>query len=658
MSSFTLESPFAPCGDQPAAIEELVAGIADGRGCQVLLGATGTGKTFTLANVIAHYDRPALVMAPNKTLAAQLCSEFREIFPNNAVEYFVSYYDYYQPEAYLPASDTYIAKDSSINETIDRMRHAATRSLFERDDVIIVASVSCIYGLGSSEAYYGMLAFFEVGKPTTRRAALKRLVAIQYERRDLDFYRGSFRVRGDVVEIFPAHEDKRAIRMEFFGDEIESIHEIDPITGSRLARLTKIAIYPNTHYVILPERKKRAIDSIATELNHRLTELAHQGKEMEALRLDRRTRYDLEMMASMGYCNGVENYSRHLSGREAGEAPPCLIDYFPDDFLMIVDESHVTIPQIGGMYRGDRARKLTLIDHGFRLPSALDNRPLKFEEWTASYKLAILASATPGDYELDQVEGIVTEQINRPTGLIDPTVVIAPATNQVDHLYGEIRKCVDNKGRVLVTTLTKRMAEDLTEYLEDLDTRVRYLHSDIDTLERVQIIEALRRGEFDVLVGINLLREGLDIPEVQLVGILDADKEGFLRSARSLIQTIGRAARNINGRVVLYADRITPSIEQAIEETERRRTIQEAFNRDHNIVPRSVVKAILPLRDTTDPSETRAMHLEATTVEGGEELLSTLRDNMREAARDLRFEEAARIRDRIREIEAALITPG
>jgi len=658
-AEFHIETDFSPKGDQPRAIEQLVQGLDAGQRHQTLLGATGTGKTFTVAHAIARVGRPALVMAPNKTLAAQLYNEFKDLFPRNAVEYFVSYYDYYQPEAYIPATDTYIEKDSSINDAIDRMRHAATHSLFEREDVIIVASVSCIYGLGTSEAYAGMLVRVEQGQEIRRKDLLRQLVEVQYERKDFDFYRGTFRVRGDIVEVFPAYEEDVALRIEFFGDEIEAIWEIDPLRGKRLNQLRKVAIYPNTHYAVLPERRKAAIDGIKEELREQLDLLVSQGKLLEAQRLEQRTQFDLEMMITMGYCNGIENYSRHLSGRKPGEPPPCLLDYFPRDFVTIVDESHVTIPQIGGMYRGDRSRKTTLVEHGFRLPSALDNRPLKFEEWQDRVGQLIYVSATPGDYEIEQCQGVVVEQIIRPTGLIDPRVEIRPALEQVDDVFGEIRKRVDAAERVLVTTLTKRMAEDLTEYLQELGIRVRYLHADIATIERMNIIRDLRKGIFDVLVGINLLREGLDIPEVSLVAILDADKEGFLRSERSLIQTIGRAARNVNGTVILYADEMTDSINAAVDETNRRREIQLAYNEEHDITPETVQKKISDLERHVPEEEDGAdeeiaalsRRAESADPEQLDAMIGELRDKMAEAANDLRFEEAAKYRDEMRRLE-------
>lgn len=657
---FRIEAPFSPAGDQPLAIEQLVEGLKGEEKHQTLLGATGTGKTYTIANLIQQYARPTLIMAPNKTLAAQLFNEFSEFFPHNAVEYFVSYYDYYQPEAYIPSSDTYIEKDSSINERIDWLRHRATSSLFGRDDVIIIASVSCIYGLGSSEAYYGMLIWLEEGMRIERNALLRKLVDIQYERNDRDFHRGTFRVRGDIVEIFPASENEVAIRVEMFGDEIEKIWLIDPLRGKRLEELTKIAIYPNSHYVITPDRKKIAIDSIRVELKETLETMVSEGRLIEAQRLEQRTQHDLENLITQGTCNGVENYSRHFSGRAPGEAPPCLLDYFPKDFLMIIDESHVTVPQIGGMFRGDRARKDTLVNYGFRLPSARDNRPLKFDEWESKIHKVVFVSATPGDYELEKTQGVVVEQIIRPTGLLDPRIEIRPATEQVDDAYGEIVKRVEKNERVLVTTLTKSMSQDLTEYLMDLGIKTRYLHSDINTIERMNIIRDLRKGEFDVLVGINLLREGLDLPEVSLVTILDADKEGFLRSTRSLIQTIGRAARNINGTVILYADTITKSIQEAVEETNRRRQIQEEYNQKHGITPQTIRKRIYDLESHVDMPEEDDKPIdevkapEDATVVDMEKIVANLRQKMREAADQLQFEKAASIRDQIRRLEVQL----
>jgi excinuclease ABC subunit B len=652
--AFELVSELAPKGDQPRAIEELLAGLEAGEKHQCLLGITGSGKTFSIANVIATANRPALVMAPNKTLAAQLYAELKELFPNNAVEYFVSYYDYYQPEAYIPSTDTFIEKDAIINDDIDRMRHAATHSLLSRRDVIIVASVSCIYGIGSAEWYQEMVVELEVGKEILRDRLLRQLVDIQYDRNDVDFHRATFRVRGDVVEVFPAHADKTAIRIEYFGDEIDRISEIDPLRGTVIRPLERYAIYPGSHYVTPEQQRAKAIHSIRAELRERLQELEDAGKLLERQRLEQRTSFDLEMLEQVGHCQGIENYSRHLSGRKAGEPPPTLIDYLPEDFLMILDESHQTVPQIGAMFRGDRARKEVLVAHGFRLPSALDNRPLTFEEWEAHVKQAIYVSATPGDYEIDKTQGVVVEQVIRPTGLMDPVIEVRPVRSQVDDLLGEIRLRVERDERVLVTTLTKRMSEDLTEYYGELGVKVRYLHSDVDTLDRIAILRDLRRGEFDVLVGINLLREGLDLPEVSLVAILDADKEGFLRSPRSLIQTIGRAARNVEGRVIMYADKVTAAMQVAIEETARRREIQAAYNTEHGITPQTVKKAIFDL----DPSMGGSDWSTVSRVEGDDEglpmeqRLEALRGQMLKAAEDLDFERAATLRDEIRRIES------
>jgi len=649
-------------GDQPRAIEELVTGAKAGQRLQLLLGATGTGKTFTMANVMAELDRPALVLAHNKTLAAQLYSEFKELFPDNAVEYFVSYYDYYQPEAYVPNTDTYIEKDSLINDEIDRMRHSATRSLLTRNDVIVVASVSCIYGIGASEVYQGMTLDLAPGSEVERDAVLRHLVELQYERNDLDFSRGTFRVRGDTVEVFPVYEEDRALRLEWFGDELESIREVDPLRGKALRELEKIRMFPASHYVTTPERRAKAMRSIEEELRQRLQALHSEGKLLEAQRLEQRTTYDLEMLQTIGTVKGIENYSRHLSGRAPGDPPPTLLDYFPDDFVMFIDESHQTIPQVGAMYRGDRARKITLVDFGFRLPSALDNRPLKFDEFERFMRRVVFVSATPAEFELDKTDGVVVEQIIRPTGLLDPSVEVRPAAHQVDDLLEEVRLRVERKQRVLVTTLTKRMAEDLTEYYQDLGVRVRYLHSDIDAIERSDVIRDLRLGQFDVLIGINLLREGLDIPEVSLVAILDADKEGFLRGERSLIQTIGRAARNSEGHVIMYADGITASMQAAIDETERRRLKQRAFNERHGITPRTIEKRIGDLRQLAGFRTELSVHDEETTIQlDGETIekaaipgiVADLKKKMGSAAKNLDFEAAAEHRDRIRALEAA-----
>jgi excinuclease ABC subunit B len=652
---FKLVTDYTPQGDQPTAIETLHQGLARGDRQQILLGITGSGKTFTIACVIARWQRPTLIIAHNKTLAAQLYGEFRGLFPENAVHYFVSYYDYYQPEAYVPASDTYIEKDAIINDDIDRMRHAATASLLTRRDVIIVASVSCIYGIGSAESYLGMLVDLSVGQRIDRNAVLRRLVEIQYERNDLDFHRGTFRVRGDVVEVFPAQEEDRAVRIEFFGDEIEAIQIVDPLRGKLVTRVERTAIFPSSHYVTPPAERSRALQTIQAELGLRLAELRGEGRLLEAQRLEQRTIFDLEMLEQMGFCNGIENYARHLSGRDPGAPPPTLLDYFPRDFLLVCDESHQTIPQVRAMYRGDRSRKETLVEYGFRLPSALDNRPLRFEEFEERVNQVIYTSATPGEYELAQTEGVICEQIIRPTGLLDPVIVVRPVRNQIDDLLGEIRDRVERKERVLVTTLTKRMAEDLTEYYQDVGVRVRYLHSEIDTLERVAIIRDLRRGEFDVLVGINLLREGLDLPEVSLVAILDADKEGFLRSTRSLIQTTGRAARNLRGTVLMYAERVTPAMQVAIEETARRRELQAEYNQVHGITPETVQHAILDLSASVLSADYHDLPTEPTGAVPAHEiptLIEALRREMAEAAERLEFERAASLRDQIRELSA------
>ena len=653
---FRLVSEFKPQGDQPLAIEKLVRGIQNGKKNQVLLGVTGSGKTFTMANVIARVNKPTLVIAPNKTLAAQLYNELRELFPDNAVRYFVSYYDYYQPEAYVPSTDTYIEKDASINDEIDKLRHSATKALLERSDTLIVASVSCIYGLGSPEAYFDMMVYLEEGGRIQRDQMLRKLVDIQYQRSDFDFHRGTFRVRGDIVEIFPAYEDSSALRIEFFDEQIETIHEIDPIRGKIQRRVDKACIYPASHYVTGEERMKQATQDIRLELKERLEVLRAERKLLEAQRLEQRTLYDLELLEEMGFCPGIENYSRHLTGRKPGEPPPTLLSYFPNEFLLFIDESHVTVPQIGGMYRGDRSRKETLVEYGFRLPSALDNRPLNFAEFEACLDQVIYVSATPAHYELEKSRGGVVEQLIRPTGLTDPNLVVRPARNQVDDLLEEIRKRAERKERVLVTTLTKRMAEDLTDYYQDLNVKVRYLHSDIETLERVEIIRQLRMGVFDVLVGINLLREGLDLPEVSLVAILDADKEGFLRSDRSLIQTIGRAARNVHGTVILYADSITGSMKLAIDETNRRRGLQAAFNDEHGITPQTVIKSLgSPLVKIYEADYVDVpLAAEKETTYGSKELprvIQRLKKEMKKAAESLEFERAAELRDRIRAME-------
>ncbi len=654
--TFRLVTDFTPQGDQPRAIRQLVQGVRAGQPHQVLLGVTGSGKTFTVANVIAQVNLPTLVLAPNKTLAAQLYGEFREFFPDNAVEYFVSYYDYYQPEAYIPAADLYIEKDASINEAIDRMRHSATRSLLERQDVIIVASVSCIYGLGSPEAYHGMLLYLEEGMEQDRREVLKKLVEILYERNDLDFHRGTFRVRGDRVEVFPAYEEDKAIRIDFFGDYVDAIKEIDPLRGKTLRTLKKVTVYPASHYVTPDAVRRRALEAIEAELKERVQWFEAQGKLIEAQRIAERTRFDLEMMRELGFCHGIENYSRHLTGRAPGEPPPTLLDYLPRRSLVVIDESHITIPQLMGMYRGDRSRKETLVEFGFRLPSALDNRPLTFEEFEARVSQVLYVSATPGPYEMEKSRGRVVEQIVRPTGLMDPKITVKPATHQVDDLWGEVNQRVARGERVLVTTLTKRMAEDLTEHFAELGLKVRYLHSDITTLERMEIIRDLRLGVFDVLIGINLLREGLDLPEVSLVAILDADKEGFLRSERSLIQTIGRAARNVNGEVLFYADQITPAMRAAMDETNRRRQVQEAYNREHGITPetiKSTIKDILASVYEQDyvtvplAAEEQAPYL----VEDAPAQIARLKKEMQKAAKKLEFERAAALRDRIRALE-------
>ena len=652
MAKFVLKTDYKPQGDQPQAIEELVAGLRRGDQHQVLLGVTGSGKTFTMANVVMAVQRPTLVLAPNKTLAAQLYGEFKELFPDNAVEYFVSYYDYYQPEAYVPTTDTFIEKDSSINEEIDKLRHSATRSLLTRRDVLIVASVSCIYGLGSPEAYHGLLIRLEQGMELDRNQLLRRLIDIQYTRNDVDFHRGTFRVRGDTVEVFPAYEEDRALRIEFFGEEIETISEIDPLRGKVIDRLPSTAIFPASHYVATKPTLDQAIREIQEELCERIQLLRGQNRLIEAQRIEQRTLFDIEMMEEMGFCQGIENYSRYLDRRQEGSPPATLFDYFPDDALLFIDESHVTVSQIGGMYRGDRSRKSTLVEYGFRLPSALDNRPLTFDEFSDKGIPTVYASATPGDYELTQAAGVVVEQIVRPTGLVDPPVEIRPAISQVDDLLHELRRVVAAKGRVLVTTLTKRMAEDLTGYLDEVGIRCRYLHSDIDTVERIRIIRDLRQGVFDVLVGINLLREGLDIPEVELVAILDADKEGFLRSTRSLIQTCGRAARNVDGRVIMYADKVTRSMQACLDETDRRRTTQLLYNEKHGITPETVRKSFRSILDILSSEVTpESMAAEALAEYGSQADLNVeikrLRAEMLQAAADLEFEKAAELRDRV-----------
>ncbi|MFJ7838496.1 excinuclease ABC subunit UvrB [Lysinibacillus sphaericus] len=656
MQTFDLQAPYQPNGDQPQAIAELVEGVREGKRHQTLLGATGTGKTFTISNVIQQVKKPTLIMAHNKTLAGQLYSEFKEFFPNNAVEYFVSYYDYFQPEAYVPQTDTYIEKDSSINDEIDKLRHSATSALFERDDVIIIASVSCIYGLGSPEEYRELVVSIRTGMEIERNQLLRKLVDVQYERNDISFTRGTFRVRGDVVEIFPASRDEHCVRVEFFGDEIDRIREVDALTGEILADRDHVAIFPASHFVTREEKMLKAIDNIEQELEQRLALLRAEDKLLEAQRLEQRTRYDLEMMREMGFCSGIENYSRHLTLREAGATPYTLLDYFPEDFLLIVDESHVTLPQVRGMYNGDQARKGVLVEHGFRLPSALDNRPLRFEEFERHIHQAIYVSATPGPYELEHTPEMV-QQIIRPTGLLDPLIDVRPIEGQIDDLIDEIHDRIARNERVLVTTLTKKMSEDLSAYLKEMGLKVEYLHSEIKTLERIEIIRELRKGTYDVLIGINLLREGLDIPEVSLVAILDADKEGFLRSERSLIQTIGRAARNANGHVIMYADNMTDSMKKAIEETKRRRSIQMAYNEEHGITPKTIVKKIPDVIRATQVAEeeesyvTKATKGKKLTKAEKEKLLASLEVEMKEAAKALDFERAAELRDTIFELK-------
>ena len=660
---FELVSDYQPQGDQPEAIKALVDNVRDGAPAQVLLGVTGSGKTFTMANVVAQVNKPTLVLAPNKTLAAQLYTEFKGFFPHNAVEYFVSYYDYYQPEAYIPQSDTFIEKDSQINEAIDRMRHSATRALFDRNDVLIVASVSCIYGLGSPEAYSALMLHLEVGVDRPLDNILAKLVEMQYERNDYDFHRGTFRVRGDVLEIFPAYEESEAVRVEFFGDTVDRITQVDPLRGEVIKQMQEVLVYPGSHYVSTRENLERAMGDIRQELEGRLDYFYKENKVLEAQRLTQRTNFDLEMMKELGWCHGIENYSRPLTGRNPGQAPPTLLDYFPQEFLMIIDESHIAVPQVRAMWHGDRSRKTTLVEYGFRLPSALDNRPLTFDEFNGRLSQTIYVSATPADYELELSTGLIAEQVIRPTGLTDPPIIVKPAQGQVDDLYGEIKKRVAKKERVLVTTLTKRMAEDLTEYLTEHGVKARYLHSDVKTFDRVEILRDLRLGEFDVLIGINLLREGLDLPEVSLVAILDADKEGFLRSARSLIQTCGRAARNAGGQVILYGDKTTPAMEQARKETERRRAKQIAYNKAHGITPATIKKNIGDIansvweRDYAAVPEIKRPTDDPSSIPPDEipRILKALKKEMKVAADELDFEKAAQIRDKIKALDGAYL---
>jgi excinuclease ABC subunit B len=652
---FQLTTPYKPQGDQPRAIAELVQGLAAGEKDQVLLGVTGSGKTFTMAKIIEQVQRPALILAHNKTLAAQLYHEFKQFFPNNAVEYFVSYYDYYQPEAYIPSGDLFIEKEATINEELDKLRLSATRSLFERRDAIIVSSVSCIYGLGSPEAYYGMLMMLEKGQKIRREDITRRLVEILYDRNDVDFRRGTFRVRGDIIEVFPTY-DENAYRIELFGDEIDGLSQIDPLFGTIKQKYARLPIYPKSHYVVQPERKKTASDSILAEMEWWEKELENQGRLVESQRIHQRTRFDLEMIKSVGYCHGIENYSRHFSGRLPGEPPPTLLDYFPRDYLLFIDESHVTVPQLHGMWHGDRSRKQNLVDYGFRLPSAMDNRPLKFDEFEGRTGQIIYVSATPGPYELTKAAGVVVEQIIRPTGLVDPQIEIRPVKGQIDDLLAEIRIRASNDQRVLVTTLTKRMSEDLANYYSEVGVRCRYMHSEIETLERIRLLRALRKGEYDVLIGINLLREGLDLPEVSLVAILDADKEGFLRSQGSLIQTIGRAARHLEGRAILYADKMTDSMQRAIDETDRRRAKQEAYNEENNITPRTVIRsiddslAVILKADYADLTEEADGIPDFATQADLDVYISKLESDMREAAKKFEFEKAAKLRDTVRDL--------